>query len=355
MRMFLMSAVSALALCSNAWAGGDDHFGGMETSAHSSFGGFSGFGSHSSFSSAQEGHENYSVEALGQDDSIGPGGHYTVNTFLEDRFRGTATLVAHNVDESVDVYRVRDETVRGGYRTVGVPVDRPRTPAPAPGAVAPRPSPVAPRPVDMPQLSGRLPGPAPAPAAPRTLEPTVPGVSARLPGPQPVSPGAGKRATYGTLERSLDALHDIVVNERPGLSSLTAAQKTAAGLVNMGAFAAIGAMLGGKVHSGTLGRIEGAILSGGLAEARRQRNHGTTPFDDDVRDALTVTEREFANMAATVRGFSPSQVDRFNRMVADVRRSHDRRTDQQDRENRTDRPSPDRSRSREGSLHSNRE
>lgn len=345
MRIVLMATVSVLALCGSAFAGGDDHFGGSETSAHSSFGGTTGFGSSTSMSSAQDGYGGFTVDRLAQDDYTDQFGNHHIDTYSVDTWRGDATLVSHDVESGMDTYRVRDETVSGGYRTVRERSDQTVT-AQTTTATTTTTTSVGPTDTssstDLGGVSSSLAGPAETTTTTTTQRVSDdqvtmqgPTTGSRLPGP--VAYTDRQRATYGTLEQSLDALRDIMVDRRPG-QTLNASERLAAALTNMGAFGALGAITGGKVHRGALGRIEGAILGAALAEARRQRAGGATPFDADIRDVLTVSDAEFNGMASQVRGLSPSQIDRFNRMVADVRRDYDTRSRQTEHEDRTGRP-----------------
>lgn len=350
---FLLATVSLVALCGTAYAGGDDHFGGSETSAHSSFGGTTGYGGSTSMSSAQDGYGGFTVDRLAQDDYTDSYGRHVVDTYTVDTWRGTATLVSHDVESGYDTYRVSDETVRGGFRMERVPVERPgtttisaqtetaATTTTTTTTAGPTSTDVSSSSTDLGSVgSSSLAGPSetaqPAQEQRSIVDvqgPTTTAIGERLPGP--VAYQDRRRATYATLERSLDALEQAMVDRRPG-QALRTTERTMAALTNMGAFGALGALTGGVVR-GRTGAITGAIEGAMFAEFRRQRS-GVTPFDSEVRDALTIDQEEFDAMASRVRGMSPSQIDRFNRELADLRTAEGRRAEREEREDRTDRP-----------------
>lgn len=319
----LLLATTALVLClGTAHAGGDDHFGGNETAAHSDYGGTTGYGNVSQRGSAWSGQEGLTLDRLSQVDSIGSGGSHVVDTYSIDGYSGRASWISRNSDGSGWI-SVPDETVNGGRRRefVPAPASKPRAAAPSPApapAPAPQPGPVEMPTIQAPPIQIAPPEPEKRVLAPEMGPPRTPTVITGKP---------RKDNHYTQLGEALRAIERAAVT--PGSQNLTEHQKDLARAINMSVGAAMGAVAGGKVYNGPLGKIEGAMI-GAFTKDVIADLRGGTPYDDVVRDLSTTSPEEFRDALERVGGMSRREREAIIDSVKDLtneNRQRERRND----------------------------
>lgn len=342
MRLLLTSTALATILISTAvYAGGDDGFGGSETSKHSDYGGPGSMGepSRSSISSSHQGFGGHTVSSLSSEDRI-EGFDHQIDTYLVNDYYKTRTLVNSRTDPDphyseegmanswsrMAEQRRREQEAEDARKAAAA-----RKPTPAPVAAppaAPPAEPAAPAPVDM--------GPINAPPIEVTWSPPAPpaaivDLGTISPPLAEIKPREARRKqrAYEKIDEAVDAINEA---RRDGVIT-SKERKTITAVVNAAYGAGAGAITGKRGFPGRAGAIVGAMIGGSAAEVKRQLT-GKTLIDDLVRDLTTTGKSEMELARERARHAPPEEQQRIIREAREKvaeKRERDRRDRQRER------------------------